>query len=178
MEEPLKTKAREQAGDESELEKKLYSIEDMPAPEETTLYMPKGGRAVRGLMEKVKGYWNEMKPSNVQEAVASVVMPTPYYLWKMPAELHKTMNDILGVATGIAAEINPEVGVAIGLTYGISQVIYGLKTGSGKHTGAGLVGIAEHIKKIGKDENKQLIAKIDEVLQTYFHGFKPSYAPA
>jgi hypothetical protein len=178
MKKPLQEKARQEAGDESELEKKLYSIEDMPSPEESKLYMQNGGSAMKGLMEKVKGYWNQMKPNNVQEAVASVVIPTPYYLWKLPPDVHKTMNDILGAATDIAAKVNPEVGIATGLAYGISQVIYGLKTGSGKHTGAGLVGIAEHIKRAGSDEHQPILEKIEEVIQNYFHGFKPSYATA
>jgi hypothetical protein len=162
--------------DESELEKKLYSAEDMPAAEDISLYMPKGSRVVKGMLERMRTYWNTIKPRNVPEAVAAVVMPAPYHLWKLPVEVHEKLNDILGVAAGIATVAQPEVGLATGIAYGISQVIYGLKTGSGKHTGSGLMGIVEHVKKLDLEEHKPLIDKIEGIIHNYFHNFNPAYA--
>jgi len=178
MRKPVKPAANESGVDESELERKLYSLEDMPPEEETQLYMSKGGKAVQDLIGKVKDYWNQIKPNNVQEAVAYLTMPAPYYLWKMPVEVHRRVNDILDIATGIAAAVNPEMGLGLGISHSVSQVIYGLKTGSGKHTGSGLVGIVEHVKKLGSDEHKSTIEKIEQVIEGYFNNFKPAYARA
>lgn len=150
----------------------------MPSAEESQLYMIADGKESRRFLDLAKEYWNQIKPQNVGEAIASVLLPTPYQIWKLPPEVHKKMNDILGVAADIAFAAGPEAEAAVGLAYGISQAIYGFKTQSGKHAGAGLVGIAEGIKRLGNEEHKPLLETIESVLRNYFHNPPPAYARA
>lgn len=163
----VKTAPRKVASPESELESetRLYSVKDMPG-KPAHLYIPEGEEAKSGFLEKVRGYWDEYKPKSAFGYAAAVVFPTPYFLWKLPADLHGYLNDILKGATAISARAGqPEVAAATGITYAISQAVYGLKTKSGKHVMSGLEGIVANTKKMDLSALSKADAKV--VKDTY-----------
>ena len=155
------------------LEDRLYDVKDMPLAEKTHLYMPKAGEETDSLLEEIRQYWNEVKPRNVKDLM---LRGGAYYLWKMPQRLHNTLNEILVDVTKLSNAVAPEAAPFVGLVYGISKVIEGLKAKSGKYLATGLIGISEQMKKLGKEEHKPIIDRIENIIETYFRRFNPAYA--
>jgi hypothetical protein len=150
---------------EFETETRLYSVKDLPS-KPARLYIPEDGETRSGFLEKIRGYWDEYKPKSAFGYAAAVVFPTPYFLWKLPSDLHGYLNDILKGASAISMRAGqPEVAAATGITYAISQAVYGLKTKSGKHVLSGLEGIVTNTKKINLSTLSKADAKV--VKDTY-----------
>jgi hypothetical protein len=126
------------------------------------------------LITYLEDYWNAMKPHSMREAqLMALSFPTaqiPYYLWKLPPEMHQYLNTALGYATSILARTQPEAALATGVFYGLSQAIYGIKTKSGKDLVSGLVGLLTHLKKV--PEAKEFSRKAMQWMKDYFSNTK------
>jgi hypothetical protein len=128
---------------------------DLDSIKEISLYMPDKKQQkylvgkVRKILEDYKHIVEEYRPKTVKEFVLQAALgPQGYLLWKLPPDVHKKVNELLKYASGISAKFQPEVGMAVGLGYFISQVMYGIKTKSGKHLISGLTGIGHSAKKM------------------------------
>jgi hypothetical protein len=122
------------------------------------------------LIESLEEYWEAMKPKTVRDVqVMALPFPSlqiPYYLWKLPPEMHRYLNTALECATSVLARKDPEAALATGVFYGLSQAMYGIKTKSGKHLMSGLVGILTHLKKL--PETKEFSKRAMQSLKNYF----------
>lgn len=119
---------------------------------------------------KMRNFWDIYRPRNAIDAINLGMSPAAYYLAKLPPPIHKTLNDILKYSTQIITGINPEVGAATGITYGLSEILYGLKTQSGKRLLSGLVGSLTHMKKI--PEFSEFARRAEEILDAHIPQFK------
>ena len=167
---------------ETDLEKRLYTIEDLPEQKEHVLYMPDATKEEnRGLWEKVKDYAEQMKPKDFRDwmYLSNPTFHPAYVIWKLPSEMHEYLNKLLKYATEISAVVAPEATPELGLAYGVSQVVYGIKTRSGKHTGAGLTRLVSDLKKVSKNEKlNKFLQTAEEIIEKYFHKFNPKHAKA
>ncbi len=128
---------------------------DLDSIKEISLYMPDKDKQkylvgkVQKILEDYKHIIEEYRPKTVKDFVAQATLgPAGYVLWKLPPDVHKKVNELLKYATAISTKAKPEISMALGITYFISQVLYGLKTKSGKHVVSGLAGIGHSAKKM------------------------------
>lgn len=123
------------------------------------------------LLEQSRDYWKNLKPKSAKEAAAAIVSPGVYSLWKLPPELHEYVNTTLKYATEILAETQPEAAVATGIVYGISEIMYGIKTGSGKRLISGLAGTLHHMENSNHEEAREFSRNTFSSLRDYFATF-------
>jgi len=98
--------------------------------------------------DKIKNSYNNYIPQNPYEIASAIIFPSGYYLNKMPLPVHRRFNKILKYSTKILAEYGAEEpALAVGIAYGLSSIIYGIKSKSGKHTTAGIFHILNHLEK-------------------------------
>jgi len=158
------------------VEDKLYTIDDLPDQEQHELYMPNKHKEHKKLWEKMEDFSDKQRPKNWKDWTTMVVFPHGYTLWKLPPKVHHYVNKVLGYATEALAPIQPEAALGTGIAYGISQVVYGIKTKSGKHVGSGIGGLVENLKKADIKELKPFLKKAEDIIGQYFHNFNEAKA--
>ena len=152
----LEKRNREVPKSKLEEDIKLYRTHELPVPAQIPIYLPHPDYR-EGFLKTVRGYWAEVKPKSAFEYAAYAANPSAYLLWKMPKETHAKLNTLLGTLAPLSEALGPEAVVGVGIAYAISQVIYGLKTRSGKHLLSGLEGVVKNTSGV----NHPLITESD-----------------
>jgi hypothetical protein len=150
-------------------ERKLYTKEDLPEGE-ISLYMPNKHEKNESLWQKLKEHnKNLKKPESIGEAIAMVVFPGPYSIWKMPPKVHHYFSKALEYAAELSTAT--PIGPGLYIANAIDRVIYGAKTKSGKQVASGLEGIAAGLEQTDVEDVKPFAKKLREVIGSYFHKF-------
>mgnify|MGYP001559584807 CR=1 FL=1 len=128
------------------------------------VYLPKNG----SFFEKCRNYWESMHPKSALEYSYAISSPAGYILWRMPPEMHETLNKVLSYSSLALSRLHPIAGLASGIVYGLSEIVYGIKTRSGKSLVSGLVGSLTHLKKIGEPKLTEFADHALSSLKEYF----------
>lgn len=137
---------------------------------EAEIYTPK----YQYFLEKTKTYWENLHPKTALERTYAMASPGLYALWKLPDGLHEDLNQALGYTTLLLSRAGPLAAISSGAVYGVSELVYGIKTKSGKRFLSGLVGLLTHLRKI--PEARAFSERAMSSLKGHFDTFQRSAA--
>lgn len=154
---------------------RLYTLDDLNEDDGKELYMPHGDEAQEHY-GKIRKAYETLKPRSAFDFAFALAPGSSilYTLYKLKPETHKKVNHVLKNVCEFSTVLGPEAPAVTGLMYGVSQVIYGMKTKSGKHVGAGISGIAHHLEnEENLDPKLKKTLKHAKELSDYFYNFNP-----
>jgi len=148
-----------------DLENRLSAIKDRPRE----LYMPKKPSFTEDLSELKE----RLKSRDWKGFAAGVgVGPTGYLTWVLPMRWHKKLNKALDALVYVASKAKSGLYIPAKFFSGVSKLLYGLKSKSGKYVVQGATETLEHAKNIDHPHVRKGAKKLREILK-YFIKFRP-----